>query len=103
MTRYILIDDNSGHIWGDSADLDGAIFAADDPIEYAAALDRATGDPDWSYAWSASSGGGGYHVYRADVRGSDAITVVWDGQDRDTINAVEQGCEYLGFITRNRK
>lgn len=40
----------------------------------------------------------GYDVYRADINGSDAVPVVQDGQDRETIEAVERDCEYVGFI-----
>ena len=40
----------------------------------------------------------GYHVYRADVRGSEAVPVVQDGQDQDTINAVMELCDYVAFI-----
>lgn len=38
MARYILIDSNSGYIWGDSADLGGKIFEGN-AIQFARALD----------------------------------------------------------------
>ena len=43
MTRYILIDNCSGYIFGDSADLNGRIFTGT-PTEYAAALDASIGE-----------------------------------------------------------
>ena len=42
MSRYILIDNNSGCILGDSADLNGKHYVGT-PEEYAAALDRSVG------------------------------------------------------------
>ena len=40
----------------------------------------------------------GYHVYRADVNGSDAVSLVLDGQDQEMIDAVERDCEYVGYV-----
>lgn len=99
MARYILIDNNSGYIWGDSADFDGRIFSGD-ALEYAKALDESIGTFDREYEMlrRAPDGASGYHVYRADINGSEAVSVVHDGQSRDEIAAVEQGCELVGFV-----
>src|SRR6266436_1377860 len=102
MARYILIDRNSGFIWGDSADLSGKIFGGS-PLEYAAALDDSIGelDGDAEYAETYKSDPDAtYDVYRADVDGSEAVPVVRDGQDRETIKAVESDCEYITSIIR---
>lgn len=101
MPRYILIDNNSGYIWGDSADLNGCIYSADDPIDYARALDESLGEHNRSYKmqmYNPRSNIAGYHVYRADIDGSDAVVTVFDGQDAETIRTVVDNCRYEGFI-----
>lgn len=101
MARYILIDNCSGYIFGDSADLDGKIFIGT-PLEYAAALDASIGEGGRIYEdvsrRDLASNESGYHVYRADVNGSEAVPVVWNGQDRETIDAVVRDCEYVTTI-----
>ena len=102
MARYILIDNNSGYIWGDSADLEGKIFNGT-PVEFAKALDESIGTYGREYdelSFSQHrSGYCGYRVYRADVRGSEAVAVVQDGQDQDMIDAVERDCAEVCFIS----
>ena len=101
MARYILIDTNTGYIFGDSAD-----FAAghqSDMVSIADAarmLDESIGERDRTYTEypSRPEGASGYEVYRADVLGSEAITVVQDGQCQETIEAVMRDCEYAGFV-----
>ena len=100
MSRYILIDNNSGCILGDSADLNGKHYVGT-PEEYAAALDRSVGEVGRTYTLinhNPRSAERGYQVYRADVGDGEAVPVVHDGQDRDTIDAVGRDCEYVGFI-----
>ncbi len=102
MARYILIDSNSGYIWGDSADLEGKIFDGT-PVEFAKALDESLGAYGREYDSSSYSRHrncitSGYHVYRADVRGSEAVAVVQDGQDQGMIDAVERDCAEVCFI-----
>ena len=101
MARYILIDNCSGYIFGDSADLGGHIFSGT-PVEFAAALDASIGERGRTYEDASrhalASNETGYHVYRADVDGSEAVAVVWDGQDQETIDAVVQDCEYVTTI-----
>lgn len=102
MARYILIDSDSGYIWGDTADFatdrqgefDGAICIA------ARLLDESLGEHGRAYidSWRRPDGASGYFVYRADVNGSEAVPVVQDGQDQETIEAVERDCEYVGFV-----
>ena len=104
MARYILIDNYTGYIWGDSADLDGAIFAGT-ALDFAAALDASLGNHGRTYTEQPrpdASNQSGYHVYRADIDGSDAVTVVHDGQDQATIDAVTGTCRYDGFIASER-
>ena len=41
----------------------------------------------------------GYYVYRADIDGAEAVPVVMDGQDKDTIEAVLRDCRPVCCIT----
>jgi hypothetical protein len=88
-------------VWGDSADIDGKIFVGT-PIETAAAIDASLGVHGRSYEEVArralASNECGYHVYRADVNGGEAVPVVQDGLDEETIQAVERDCEYVTSI-----
>ncbi len=104
MPRYILIDNHSGYIFGDSADIDGKLFVGT-PLEVAAALDASIGEHGRTYTEHSSRPSdtrSGYHVYRADINGSDVVDVVRDGQDQEMIDAVSSGCEYVGFIEFQR-
>lgn len=104
MPRYILIDSNSGYIFGDTADYaagaDLAQSAHFNPVEAARLLDESIGEYGRAYVETGRPRDTrtGYHVYRADMDGSDAVPVVWDGQDQETIEAVERDCEYVGFV-----
>lgn len=104
MARYILIDSNSGYIFGDSADLNGRIFQTDDALEFAAALDASIGEHGRSYEWGDADDRhrSCYHVYRADIDGSDAVTIVHDGQDQETIDSVMRDCRREGIIVWTR-
>lgn len=100
MARYILIDSNSGYIFGDSADIDGRIVTGT-PSEVAAALDASIGAQDRIYTELTSAPRDtrtGYLVYRADIDGAEAVQVVRDGQDQDTIEAVQRDCEFVCFV-----
>jgi len=103
MARYILIDNASGYIFGDTADFSGVIAQANggSPIDAAREMDEAViGEHGRTYEEvnSLASNETGYHVYRADVGGSDAVVTVWDGQDQDTINAVIASCPLVATI-----
>jgi hypothetical protein len=110
MPRFILIDEHSGFIYGDTADLprDHLIEGeqAGDleltPELAARWVDEAEGGKygrRYSLTSHMPQGASGYHVYRADVGGSDAVPLVWDGQDRETIEAVLEYCKYYGFVS----
>lgn len=98
MARYILIDNFSGFIWGDSANLEGNAFNGT-PLEFAAALDTHVG-PHTPRVYedvsrdALASNESGYHVYRA----GDAIPIVQDGSDEAEIEAVTINCEYVTTI-----
>lgn len=99
MARYILIDNCSGYIFADSADLNGKIWIGDNPADFAAAFDITIGEHGRAYddvsRSALASNATGYHVYRADINGSEAVTVIDDGQDQDMIDAVLRDCEYV--------
>jgi len=40
----------------------------------------------------------GYFIYRADINGSDALPVVTDGRNQETIDAVERDCRFEKFV-----
>ena len=118
MPRFILIDNASGYIWGDTADLprthvmragewaghawdaigDGALT----PIEAARWLDETLGEYGREYdevgRRDLASNETGYLVYRADVGGSEAVPVIQDGQDQETIDAVLSSCKFEAAI-----
>ena len=102
--RTILIDTYSGYIWGDSADLNGKAFHGT-PHEYAAALDASLKNPlengEQYISTHSANGANGYAVYRADANGSEAVPVVLDGQDKQTIEAVERDCQFLGYLIKS--
>jgi hypothetical protein len=100
MARYILIDNNSGYVFGDTADYASARSDLT-PIEAARLLDESIGELGRTYRETANprDTSTGYHVYRADVRGSEAVPVVTDGQDQDYIESVQRDCEYVTFVT----
>ena len=97
-SRYILIDNCSGYIFGDSHDFNGQVFNGT-PIEYAAALDASIGEHGQTYeecgAHKIASNEGGYHVYRVVQAG---FPVVDDGTDPETIAAVVRRFPYVTTI-----
>ena len=97
MPRYILIDNASGYIFGDSADIDGCVVNGT-PAEVAAAIDASNHEHGRSYVEVPSRelhDADGYHIFRADIDGSDAVGPIHDGQDQDTIRSVKLDCEYV--------
>lgn len=102
MARYILIDNNSGYIFGDTADFNGKICYAASPADAAREMDRTIQQiPDRRYVEHSHPPRDdrcGYHIYRADVNDSEAIVTITDGQDQEMIDAVEADCEYVCFV-----
>lgn len=104
MARYILIDHASGYIFGDTGDLNGA--ARDEsPADAARRLDESIGEFGRSYEEERAqyrpdfSNSTAYHVYRADVNGSEAVPLVSDGQSQDEIEQVERLCRKVAVVT----
>jgi hypothetical protein len=102
--RLILIDNNSGYIFGEFAsnDYTGNYSSDEVLIEAAKHIDADIGAQDRIYTTSRSaprSTQTGYHVYRADVCGSEQVPAITDGQDQEMIQAVERDCEYFGFVS----
>lgn len=101
MTRYIIIEQNTGYIWGDSADYAANAQSDLTPTEAARLLDESIGDAGHAYSeCNRYDAGATYHVYRADIKGSDAVAVIQDGQDQEMIEAVERDCEFVTAIKR---
>lgn len=86
MARYLLIDNCSGALFGDTADLDGP--ARDEPpVDAARRLDEKIGVYGLAYVEvgrrSLASNESGYHVYT-----SDTAPLVENGQDWDAVAAI---------------
>lgn len=106
MARYILIDHYSGFIFADSADLEGHIFAGT-PIAFAVAFDLSINERGRVYEEVSRSqlaaNDTAYHIYRADVGGSEQVGPIWDGQAQELIDAVERDCRYETTIRVTRE
>lgn len=102
MARYIGIDSNTGYIFFDTGDLDGAA-RQETPAEAVERFERfenVRGGNSVTYIEHsrAPDGASGYHVYRADIDGSEAVAITQDGQDQEVIEAVERDCEHVCFV-----
>ena len=100
--RLILIDNHTGYVFGDSADFAGG-RAMESGTDAAQALDASIGEHGRSYeehgpGYRPASNQTAYHVYRADVGGSEAVPVVYDGQDTETIEAIESACRKVAVV-----
>jgi len=111
MPRYILIDNHSGYIFGDTADMPLNHEIDGVPVrdltltpEIAARwLDEAVqGYYGYNYreVYHLSYGETGYQVYRADIDGGDVVPIAHDGSDPDAIAAVERDCPFVAHIRR---
>ncbi len=113
MPRYILIDNNSGFIFGDTADFGRKLrpFVSEafpvsgcelTPAQAARVLDEEiVGEHGRSYVEMSYAPGDtrtGYAVYRADINGSEAVASIIDGQDQEMIDAVESDCDFVCFV-----
>lgn len=90
--RLILINTTTGYIDGDTADFLAGTDWEHTPESAVRRLVDHIGSTE-------ASQGAEYAVYRADINGSEAVPVVMDGQDRETIEAVEESCENLGVFS----
>jgi hypothetical protein len=109
MPRFIMIDSDSGYVFGDSADINGRILPCTNPIEACEGLDHSIGEYGRTYiehypdSDAARRGANGYFVYRADINGSEAIGLIHDGQSRETIEAVQRDCRLVAFVETRRE
>lgn len=112
MPRFILIDNYSGYVYGDTAALpahriNGRPITQSDltgdegPLLAAEWMDEAEGiahGRTYERRQRASGDECGYRVYRADIAGSDAIGAIRDGQDQVMIDAVLNDCPFECFV-----
>lgn len=100
MPRYILIDNASGYVWADTSDIDGKAVPVETPEEACRVVDESLGVHGRQYAEATrlASNETGYHVYRADIDGSEVVPLIEDGQDPDTIQAVQDSCLKVALI-----
>jgi hypothetical protein len=97
MTRYILIESNSGYIWADTVDF--GVGRHERPEQAARRIDKvldARHADEHSYILynGNTSGRDGYYIYRA----PNSFRTDYGGQDQDVIEAVERDCAYAGFV-----
>jgi len=102
MPRYIIIDNNTGYIFGDTHNVNGKLAEAGDAIDACRVIDEGLGVYERRYEGVnfhrlATSTETGYHVYRAEAGAEDFPPVI-DGQDRETIAAVERDCIYITSV-----
>ena len=100
MARYILINRHTGYIFADTAVLAG--WDGDMPPSDAGRLVWAgLKEPPHTYAeTSPHDASATFDVYRADIDGSEAVPVVWDGQDQETIETVRRECRFETSLRR---
>jgi len=105
MARFIIIDTNSGYIFGDTANLPAGQFTCSGGLNDAdmaaacRAIDATNGEHGRSYealnGVRELNGRSGYMVYL----GSNAVATVIDGQDQEAIETVERHCALVGVVT----
>ncbi len=116
--RLILIDNNSGFIFGDTANyrLGGLDEWRDNNSDSnseigslsllaARLVDDSIGEHGREYEFITYDPGDtrtGYFIYRADINGSEALPVVTDGQNQETTDAVHRDCRFEGFVECRR-
>jgi hypothetical protein len=102
MPRFILQNIADGNIYADTADLAGWRDSDETPEAAARLTDALQGFEADEYVERAFSAPltVGYRVYRADIDGSEAVGVVADGTDRETIEAVQASCQPWCSIER---
>ena len=102
MPRYILIDNSTGFILGDTAD-----YAPGDPdltpAKAAMLLDESLGQHGRSYTEARPGhrpalNESAYHVYQHDGLGNEAFPPIQDGQNPRTIARVEVDCQKVAVI-----
>lgn len=89
--RLILIDNYSGCIFGEFAGNDACL------VDAARTIDADTGVYGRTYTVHDRAPGStavGYRVYRAD----GPVPAITDDMDQETIDAVERGCAFVGFV-----
>ncbi|TGD91905.1 hypothetical protein [Methylobacterium nonmethylotrophicum] len=98
MPRYIIIDRNSGYIWGDSADFGAGRHRSLDPILACRLLDESMREPRREYEEvSHDDDRATYDVYE-DTGTGEAIPVILEGRDKETINTVISSCKRVATI-----
>jgi hypothetical protein len=116
--RLILIDNNSGLIFGDTANYllarlndwrennsDNNSDTARLSLMAARLLDDTIGEHGREYGfinYDPRDTRTGYLLYRADIDGADALPVVTDGQKQEMIHSVRSACRLEGFVECRR-
>lgn len=102
MPRFIMIDSDSGYVFGDTADLNGKLVPCSNPVEACHAMDHAVGEYRRTYrehgpdSHAARRGASGYFVYTA--REGQRYPFIHDGQDKADIAAVQRNLTLVAFV-----
>lgn len=103
MTRYIIVDNYTGFIWGDSVDFPKE---PDDILSVCRMLDDEIGSYEHGITYEKVSyfnGEFGYLVYDASIPNGNKIPTSYDGQDQEIIDTVTNNCTLLGYVAREQK
>lgn len=105
MPRYILIDNHSGYIFGDSDNFAGSTVLGDlTPILAARMFDESTGEYGRAYenVNQLAANETGYLIYRIDD-GIKTVPGIFDGQDPQLIAAIDRNCPHVATIRAYRE
>lgn len=104
MPSFIILDVDSGYIWGDTRDVGGKSVSFDSIVDACRAINESVGNFDFNYNEVPQlSSKCGFKVYRVDINGSEAVPVIHDGQDDETIASVDRNCDFVGYVEYSRK
>jgi hypothetical protein len=101
MTRYIIMNSDTGYIVGDTAAYAEGLQISS-PMDAVRLLDRLIGDEADGYVEYGSRVAipgirRGYYVYSADT---DEVPIITDGTDHEQIAAVERSAKFAAFVRR---
>ena len=99
MPRYVLIDRETGYV-GDTADFADYEQPGLTPQRAAQLLDVSLHEvPNMYRETERTAANATYDVFRADINDSETVPV-FEGPDREIIDAIERGCEYVTSLIR---
>jgi hypothetical protein len=99
MPAYIIIDAWTGYIWADTRDFSPLLEYGTTPAEACRIMDEGIGTFGQTYREVPRlNADTGYIIHRADVEGSEAVSIVHDGQSAEEIAAVRKHCPIVAYV-----